>query len=403
MKLKRVSFTLSKKIVKLLQAIIILTAIALPLFQYSYINPAFEDLLIQNSEEEALHVAHRLQRYVIEDAANQNAIIPDTLEAYFQLTANIENYLSTAMLDFDLWKIKIFNQLGEVIYSSDIEDIGSVNTKPYFQDQLAKGLPYTKTEYKTINQGDEFERLYLVETYVPIILSDGKFIGAFELYYDITERKNRLILLAGEIMTIILWLSTISFVLAIIMGKALNILRTSRTNYEEGLLSQATKDKLTNVFNRHSIDDYLEHSVVQFYDNKTDHCLVMFDIDHFKQVNDVHGHQAGDDVLKNLAEIVQQRLRETDILGRYGGEEFIIILPNTNESGGNAFAESLRKLIANTPIPTIVGDLNITVSIGVGSFADIEDLTPQSLVKKVDEAMYASKHAGRNRVTYVRV
>ncbi|TBR37818.1 GGDEF domain-containing protein [Marinomonas agarivorans] len=403
MKLKRVTFTLSKKIILLLQGIIILASISLPLFQFFYINPAFENLLVQNSEDEAVRVAHRLERFVIEGFDNrQSDLEHETLAAHFQLTPEIENYLNTAILDFNLWKIKLFNQDGTVIYSSEQQDIGSTNKKPYFQNQIAKGIPYTKTGYKTTNR-DENTRRYVVETYVPIMLTHGEFIGAFELYYDITDRENKLLFLTSEIMSIILWLSFICIMLAIIMGKALNVLRASRTTYEESLLSQATKDKLTGVYNRHSIDEYLEYSVMQFYDSKVEHCLVMFDVDHFKQVNDAHGHQAGDDVLKNLAKIVQNRLRDTDILGRYGGEEFIVILTNTDDRGGNAFAESLRKLIEETPVATCIGEINITVSLGVGSFADIEDLTPHTLVKKVDEAMYASKHAGRNRSTYVRV
>lgn len=388
----------------LLQLIIMGTAIAIPLIQHNYVNPSFERLIVKNSEVEALRVGHSLQRYIIEDATSNSVETNtyETLESHFTLTPEVESYLNSAVIDFNLWRIKIFNRSGIVIYSTNQKDISEVNNKPYFKNLLSRGLPYTKTEYLIDKNSESTKPLYLVETYVPIILKNGEFIGAFEIYYDITDRKDELIFLTTEIMTVIIWLSLLSFMLAIIMGRVLNRLRESRTSYEESLLAQATEDKLTGVFNRHSIDEYLEFSVMKFYDEKVDHCLVMFDVDHFKQVNDTYGHQAGDDVLTNLASIVQDRVRDTDIVGRYGGEEFIIILPKTGAQGGNAFAESLRRLVEETPISTSAGELHITISLGVGSFCDIEDLTPHTLVKKVDEAMYAAKHAGRNRSTYVR-
>jgi diguanylate cyclase (GGDEF)-like protein len=124
---------------------------------------------------------------------------------------------------------------------------------------------------------------------------------------------------------------------------------------------------------------------------------MMLDIDHFKDFNDNFGHALGDRVLQVVADLCKQSLRETDILGRYGGEEFIILLPETDRHIAQTVAERLRREISQEIIPTEKGDLNVTVSIGV---AENNELTPtlETLIARADQAMYIAKHKGRNQV-----
>ncbi len=124
----------------------------------------------------------------------------------------------------------------------------------------------------------------------------------------------------------------------------------------------------------------------------------MFDIDHFKKINDGCGHQAGDTVIRALADLLLQTQRETDVSGRYGGEEFVTILPDTTISQALVFAERLRLRIAAAVVDCQGQPLQVTVSIGISQYDDMLENHLQWLTQ-VDQAMYQSKHNGRNQTT----
>ena len=169
------------------------------------------------------------------------------------------------------------------------------------------------------------------------------------------------------------------------------------------ILEHATLDALTGLNNRRQFESRLSQEVSTCKRKKSDLCCIMLDVDHFKSVNDTYGHLAGDCVLKGVAQIVKNELREYDIACRYGGEEFVIILPFTAMSEAMFVAQRLRKTIEETNID--ISDaklentsyLNITISAGVSSF-DLENDNPQSFYQKADAALYDAKNAGRNRV-----
>lgn len=156
-------------------------------------------------------------------------------------------------------------------------------------------------------------------------------------------------------------------------------------------------DALTGILNRHAIlaklAEWLVH--VQRYGERLS--VAMLDIDHFKQVNDTRGHRTGDRVLSEVARVLQRSIRQTDFVGRYGGEEFLIILPSTDVAGAAIMGERIRSAIEGTPMSdTSSGSFPLTVSIGVAEHAsaDNEDL----LVSRADAALYRAKELGRNRV-----
>lgn len=163
----------------------------------------------------------------------------------------------------------------------------------------------------------------------------------------------------------------------------------SRTDQLTGLLNRGTWESLL-------VNEYERH---QRYHHPC--ALVMFDIDHFKTVNDTYGHQAGDDVLRELSERLRETLRQSDLAGRYGGEEFAVILPETDLHGAEIFAERLRQSIAETPFHTVKGLLSCTISLGAALLTDemeTVESAPQWL-SRADQALYYSKEHGRNRVT----
>jgi diguanylate cyclase (GGDEF)-like protein len=159
----------------------------------------------------------------------------------------------------------------------------------------------------------------------------------------------------------------------------------------------AITDGLTGTHNRHHFFELAERELNRARRFGQPVSAIMLDVDHFKQVNDTYGHAVGDQVLRVVAERCGESIRDIDILGRYGGEEFAIILPGTDLSGTPTMAERLRRSIADAPIPTDKGDLTVTISLGVASSAQ-DDEDAAALLNRADVAMYEAKQAGRNRV-----
>ena len=126
--------------------------------------------------------------------------------------------------------------------------------------------------------------------------------------------------------------------------------------------------------------------------------ILMIDADHFKNINDMHGHQTGDLALKGLVEQLSKIIRAADTLGRYGGEEFIMLMPETDLSAAHILAKRLCEQIAAQPLQTDQGALNVTISIGAAEFDPATDRTLMQVVEKADQALYTAKRNGRNRV-----
>lgn len=162
------------------------------------------------------------------------------------------------------------------------------------------------------------------------------------------------------------------------------------------LKSRMVRDSLTGLFNHTHILQLLDDACHRALKTQQPLCFVMLDIDHFKQVNDRYGHPAGDKVIKSLALFLKQRLRRTDSIGRYGGEEFAVILPNTDAQSAVAVINDIRLKFADIRFLTEQGDLNCTFSAGVVEYA--AGMTTTHLVSLADEALYAAKAAGRNCV-----
>ncbi len=177
----------------------------------------------------------------------------------------------------------------------------------------------------------------------------------------------------------------------------------NRANAYAEILQHATCDALTGLNNRRQFEERLKQEVSNAKRQKHALCAIMLDIDYFKKVNDTYGHFAGDVVLKKIATLIKSALREYDIPSRYGGEEFIILLPSTKVEDAFIVAERLRKTVEGTTIdiPTEKGDavafsISVTISLGVYRYKETD--TPQEFYKNADKALYVAKENGRNRV-----
>ena len=173
---------------------------------------------------------------------------------------------------------------------------------------------------------------------------------------------------------------------------------TERKLLEEELTRQAHVDYLTSVFNRRHFMERAEQELQRFKRYGSRLSLFMLDIDHFKQINDRYGHKVGDMVLTTLAQVCRAALRDVDILGRMGGEEFAVLLPETDRKTAVEVAERLREKVAQTRVPLEGGlPVQFKVSIGVSSMASDAD-NIDVLLHRADTALYEAKNSGRNRV-----
>lgn len=159
----------------------------------------------------------------------------------------------------------------------------------------------------------------------------------------------------------------------------------------------AITDGLTGLYNRRGFFELSQREVERAERFDRAYSVIILDIDHFKAINDTHGHETGDQVLEKLAGRLSAQLRKVDILGRYGGEEFSILLPETNSAGAREVAERLRRCIADEPMDTSQGRLNITISVGLATLTD-NTLTLEQTLKRADLALYQAKESGRNCV-----
>ena len=156
-------------------------------------------------------------------------------------------------------------------------------------------------------------------------------------------------------------------------------------------------DALTGLRARRYVDEMLNIEFLRARRYRTDLALVMLDVDHFKRINDEHGHVAGDAVLRGLSELLLCVTRRTDVAGRYGGEEFVVIMPQSRASSAETFAERLRESVEKARFPVAGGDLKVTLSAGVAQY-DRTVSSPEDLLSRADRALYDAKEGGRNRV-----
>lgn len=169
--------------------------------------------------------------------------------------------------------------------------------------------------------------------------------------------------------------------------------------FQEEMHQMANYDAVTGVLNKHAFAKRLKEEFSYARRTKWGLSLLMIDIDFFKKVNDTYGHMAGDYVLSGVAERIQKAVRDEDILSRYGGEEFAVILRGTDAKGALILAERIRALVASEPFKFEKHAIPVTVSIGIATQNEKDITTPKDLVAHSDACLYKSKEAGRNKVT----
>jgi len=180
-----------------------------------------------------------------------------------------------------------------------------------------------------------------------------------------------------------------------------NLSEVKRLQEEIRRLSALVRtDELTKLFNFRYFTLALSLEMERTRRSGQPTCLIMLDLDHFKAINDVHGHEVGNIVLSHISDLIRKAIRRLDIPCRYGGEEFTLILPDTTLEQGIRFANRLRVIIENTPVQTLSMQLEIGASFGVDVYARGDQISEKEFVEKVDGFLYLAKQEGRNQVCH---
>ena len=240
-------------------------------------------------------------------------------------------------------------------------------------DQLLEGFE-TRTELKFRGKPSRYLDLRIT----PLYNDDNVMNGRLIVFRDVTDRK----------------------IVEQNLRRAMDRLQTQLIEIgtlQSKLREQAIRDALTNVFNRRYLEDTLERELARAERESYPLCLIMMDLDYFKDVNDTYGHEAGDVVLKALAETVMRQSRQGDFVCRYGGEEFVLVMPNIGIETARQRAEELHQTVNLLNIPYGNFNLTTTISMGVAAYPE-HGKTKEELLRAADRAMYIAKHTGRNRV-----
>jgi diguanylate cyclase (GGDEF)-like protein len=359
--------------------------------------------MIREAGEDAIAVAQSIlqqERWTMisRDAGGRKRVAV-AREEYVELDMRLHEFLSP----FHIYKIKVYSEDKTIVYSTESSIVGIVDDN---NARLARTLKSGEIISQLVKKDKVLDlaneqrfNVGVVETYLPIREGDA-IVGAFEVYVDVTHTQERILRVVALSISVLFVVLVVVFTgLFMLMRKG--ALRLERA--EEGLRDMAHIDTLTGLFNRRRMDERVHEEYARKRRERNKGVIVnttgiiMADLDHFKRINDEYGHPAGDEVLKIFSEKLRSATRVYDILGRYGGEEFLVALPNTDLQGTIVVADRIRSEIERTPIVVEGHTIKVTASLGASCSANDED-DEKAAIGRADKALYEAKNGGRNRV-----
>ena len=288
------------------------------------------------------------------------------------------NYESSEFSGYDYDKVTLKDTM-----QMGLSEMHIINKKiaSRVKNQLQKG------ELFSIEFSDSviYDNHTIVISFAPVLNLDSKVV-AYIIHYEFGDFID-IILRNIKIIFLVLTFS------ALLLSAILTAILVNERKKQKFIYDLAVHDALTGIYNRHGINEIINQKIEEFKRVKSKLSVIFFDIDFFKRVNDTYGHDIGDYVLKNIAKLVSSEIRSSDIFARWGGEEFILFLPNTSLEEALKVAEKLRKSIEEYAFNDID---TITCSFGVTELQ--EDDTKESFLKRVDNLLYEAKESGRNCV-----
>ncbi|GFO62606.1 GGDEF domain-containing protein [Geomonas paludis] len=380
-----------------LVSIIVITSVA----GYAFYQ-VLQKNLVASAEEDAIKVSTALSedekaRFTTakSDGSVSVEVSPDN---FFILDRDLRTFLAP----FDIVKIKIYSSDCRIVYSTEAKLIGEVDRGNRRLARALAGAFDSKLERKeeVKDLADELKfNVDVVETYIPI-RAHGRVIGSFEVYIDVTkyhqQTTNAALVSLGALCGILVVVFGISFLL---IRRGTNELKET----QDILRKQTLIDGLTGTFNKRQIELIGRREFARALRRRekgladAEVGFIMIDIDHFKQVNDRYGHLAGDHLLQQFAERVTASLRSYDSVGRFGGEEFLVVLPGSNREQTLCVAHKIWSLVREEPFLIDGETLRVTTSAGVANVQHSDDDLLQVL-KRADLNLYQAKSGGRDRV-----
>lgn len=372
------------------------SAAALILVLSSFVTyQLYERYVVGLAESNAVNIASSIVSVHHEQLSD--ALEPPLLPP--QLIA-LDEMIKAFMGPYGIVKVKLFALDGTVVYSNDMSIIGKRSSgNKHLEVALGGGessVIQTKNQIRDLAHQDRFD-VDVVESYVPMRNPQGGLIGVFEIYQDMT-------LFRGQVTQgVFFFLAQLAVILISVISATFWFMRKAAVTMvvqQKELGRLATIDTVTNLYNRAEITRRMESEWQRYQRNQVDQrtfSLMMLDLDHFKEINDKYGHQVGDELLKQVSARILSEVRGYSDIGRYGGEEFIVLLPETGMDELVKVSERVLRLVAGTPFYVSGYEIEITVSIGIATFNQF-DKQLDAVIKRADDNLYKAKAAGRNCV-----
>jgi len=365
----------------------------------------FSGFVIKSAEDKSVQLCRALideqKEFLFDELPGKSIELGLHGPEILSFNSRLRNFLSP----FNIIKVKIYNTDKRIVYSTDPQLIGKVDENNRRLINALSGAVDAKmvTKDTASDLADEPLRdVDVVETYVPIMSPDNRILGSFEIYMNMTGYREQIrqgVVLVTSLLTLVLG-AVFGFSYLLIHGGT-GQLKEVQTQLE----LVAITDPLTGIYNRGYLmkrgEEEFERAVRRKsrVKNRPLGCI-MLDLDHFKRVNDTKGHAAGDSVLKGVTDRLRSSVRPYDVVGRYGGEEFMVFLPDTTFEQSLVIANRICKNVQSDPFEADGEFLPITVSAGVAD-ASKTDHTLNELIKRADEGLYKAKAGGRDRVAWV--
>ena len=356
----------------------------------------FERYVVNMAESNALSLA--VSMVTAEEQVLKRAL--ENTDFNQERLSDVDTALRAFLKPYGILKIKLFSPQGVIVYSTDPRVIGSPSLgNTSLEKALAGGSSssiQTKDQIHDLTNEERFD-VDVVESYVAMRSTAGEVIGAFEIYQDMTRFRAEV---ESGVLTFAIGLSAILF---IVVCASYSFMRTASNKLlvqQKMLQHLATIDPVTGLDNRAEITRKIDaewERVKRGSPSAKGFGIMMLDLDYFKKVNDTYGHQAGDQLLMHIAHRLQGELRQYSYVGRYGGEEFLMLLPEITHAELKNTAERIIRLLATEPYKIMGNNIKMTASAGI-AVSNYSDLNIDQIIKRADDNLYKAKDQGRNCV-----
>lgn len=381
------------------------SALVIMLLVGTAIYSIYSSAMVKNAEAAAVSLVRLIMSAEVGNLLKPGPEGQSMIAVNPQDIAHLDLQMHRYLKPFSMHKIKLYAPDKKILYSTDPSLIGKIDKDNQVLDGvLSSGEAFSELEQKKNFRelgGGRIPNAAIVETYAPVFDASHRLLGVFEVYVDITKTRLAIADVLWLTMSVLgVVLSVCLFSLYLPMKRGTLRLITAHRDLKE----LATRDYLTGAYNRRYINDRVKQEFHRMRRQNSVELIkksigfVMADIDLFKKVNDTHGHSAGDEVLREVSHRLKDALRDYDVLCRYGGEEFLIMLPHTDEGDSMLVAERLRQAVISLPVMVEgIGPVPVTVSFGVATSQDGAE-PEHAVIERADQALYLAKEGGRNRV-----